>query len=78
MKSVRLSCYIFLLAFLTWQSTSFNSIPLILNLQTNKNIVLIYSVTICKQKKQRTVGGQGASNINYSTVVFNFDVCRLS
>ena len=29
-------------------------------------------------KKQRIVHGQGASNINYSTVVFNFDVFRLS
>ena len=29
-------------------------------------------------KKQRIVDGQGASNINCSTVVFNFDVCRLS
>ena len=33
------------------------------------------------KKKQRIVQGQGASNINYSTVVFNwvnFDICRLS
>ena len=29
-------------------------------------------------KKQRIVDGQGASNINCSAVVFNFDVCRLS
>ena len=29
-------------------------------------------------KKQRIFHGQGASNINYSTVVFKFDVCRLS
>ena len=29
-------------------------------------------------KKQRIVHGQEASNENYSTVVFNFDVCRLS
>ena len=29
-------------------------------------------------KKQRIVHGQGASNINHSTIVFNFDVCRLS
>ena len=29
-------------------------------------------------KNQRIVHGQGASNINYNTVDFNFDVCRLS
>ena len=29
-------------------------------------------------KKQRIVHGQGASNMKYSIVVFNFDVCRLS
>ena len=54
------------------------SILIILNLLTNKNIALIYSVTICEQqqkKNQRIVHGQGASNINYSTVVFIFDVC---
>ena len=54
----------------------FNSIPTILNLLTNRNIALIYSVTIC-DKKQRIVHGQGASNIIYSTIVFNFDVFRL-
>ena len=29
-------------------------------------------------KKQRFVHCQGAANINYSNVFFNFDVCRLS
>ena len=29
-------------------------------------------------KKQRIAHGQEASNITYSTIVFNFDVCRLS
>ena len=29
---------------------AFNNISIILNLLTNRNIVLIYSVTICKQK----------------------------
>ena len=29
-------------------------------------------------KKQRIVHGQGASNMKYSIVVFNFDVCQLS
>ena len=46
------------------------------------NIALILSVIICPgqfgHKKQRTVHGQGASNINYLTIVFNFDVWRLS
>ena len=56
----------------------FNSIPIILNSLTNTNIALIYSVRIYEQKKQRIVRGQGASNINYITIVFNFDVCRLS
>ena len=56
----------------------FNSIPIILNLLTNRNIALIYSVTICEQKTQRVVHVLGAFNINYSTTVFNFDVCRLS
>ena len=41
-------------------------------------IALIYSDTICEQKKKRIVHSQGASNINYSTVIFNFDICRLS
>ena len=30
----------------------FNSIPIILNLLTNRNIALIYSVTICEQKTE--------------------------
>ena len=42
----------------------------------------MYSVTTCEKnkikQKQRIVHGQGASNINYSTIVLNFDVCRLS
>ena len=29
-------------------------------------------------KKQRIVHGQGASKVDFSTVVFIFDVCRLS
>ena len=50
----------------------------ILNLLTNnRDITLIYSVTICEQI-QRVVYGQGASNINYTILVFNFDVCPLS
>ena len=29
------------------------------------------------KQMQGIVQRQGASNINYSTVIFNFDVCRL-
>ena len=75
MKPDRLLCYMFLLAILDLTA----SIPIILNLLTNRNIALIYLVTICEQKKkQRIVHGQEASNINCSTIVFNYDVCRLS
>ena len=31
----------------------FNSIPIILNLMTNRNIALIYSVTICEQQQKK-------------------------
>ena len=48
MKPDRLLCYVFLLAFL--DLTVYNSIAIILNLLTNKNIALIYSVTICELK----------------------------
>ena len=48
MKPDRLLCYVFLLAFL--DLTVHNSIAIILNLLTNKNIALIYSVTICELK----------------------------
>ena len=54
MKPVRLFCYMFFLAFvdLTVHSVQsvFNRIPIILNLLTNRNIALIYSLTICEQK----------------------------
>ena len=46
MKPDRLLCYMFLLAILDLT----DSIPIILNLLTNRNIALIYSVTICEQK----------------------------
>ena len=49
-KPVRLFCYIFLLAFWAWLYTTFNSNLIILNLQTNKIISLIYSATICEQR----------------------------
>ena len=47
MKPDRLLCYMFLLAILDLT----DSIPIILNLLTNGNIALIYSVTTGKQKK---------------------------
>ena len=40
----------FCLLFWTWPCTTFNSIPIILKLLTNRNIALIYSVIICEQK----------------------------
>ena len=43
----------------------------------NRNIALIYSVSIWEQTT-KDLPGQGGSNINCSTVVFIFDVCRLS
>ena len=69
----------FLSAFLDLgRCTKFNRIPIILNLLTNRNIALIYSVTQFVNKEQRIVLGQTASNINYSIVVLNFDICRAS
>ena len=52
MKPVGLLCYMFLLAFFgpDHAGTTFNSIPIILKLLTNRNIALIYSVTIYEQK----------------------------
>ena len=41
-------CYCWL--FWTWPWTMFNSIPIILNLLTNRNIALFFSGTICEQK----------------------------
>ena len=38
------------LLFWTWPCITFNSIPIILKLLTNRNIALIYSVIICEQK----------------------------
>ena len=47
MKPVRLLCYMFLW---TWKCTTFKRIPIIWIVLTNKNVALIYSVTICQQK----------------------------
>ena len=49
MKPDRLLCYMFLSDILDFP----DSIPIILNLLTNRNIALIYSVTICEQKKKK-------------------------
>ena len=76
LKPVRRLCCTCCKLFWTWPCTTFNSIPNILNLLTNRNIALIYSVIICEQ--QTIVHGQGASTIKHSTVVFKLDVCRLS
>ena len=62
----------------TWWCTTFNNIPIILVLLTNKNNALIYLVTICEQKttNDNCVWREGAPNINSSigTIVFIFGV----
>ena len=58
MKSVRLLCYMFLFAFLDL------TVHNVLNLLTNRNIALIYSVTICEQKTGLYTVKE--SNKNYS------------
>ena len=63
--------------FWTWQRTTPNSSPIVLNLLTNRNFPLIYSVTICDQS-QKIVHGVGAPTINYSSVDFISDTCQLS
>ena len=53
MKPVRLLCYMFLLVFFfNCPCTTLNSIPIILNLLTNDDIAIIYSVIICEQKNK--------------------------
>ena len=42
--------YVFVSIVWTWLCKTFNSIPINLNLLTNRNISLIYSVTICEQR----------------------------
>ena len=58
--------------------TTFNNIPIILVLLTNKNNALIYLVTICEKKttNDNCVWREGAPNINSSigTIVFIFGV----
>ena len=58
--------------FWTWLCTTFNSIPVILNLLTNRNIALIYSVTICEQTTKDCEQSGSFQHKLLSTVVFNF------
>lgn len=61
--------------------TTFNSISINLILLTNKNVALIYSVTICERKtKDCSPSGpfREPPSIISSTVVFIFDACRPS
>ena len=54
----------FLLDFLSRRCATFNSIPIILNLLTNRNIALIYLVIVSERKKKkalRTVQGPTGS-----------------
>ena len=55
----------------TWRRTTFNRIPIILILLTNKNVGFIYSVIICEQK-QRIVLRQKGLNKNCNTVSVYF------
>ena len=57
---------------------TFNSIPIILILLTNKNVAIIYFVKIYEQKKKQIAHRQEDPNMNYSTVVFIFDAFYLS
>ena len=77
MKPFRLLCYMFLLAFL---DLTMHSIPIILKFLTHRSIICInyFIQSQFVNRKQRILHGQGASNINCSTVVFNFDVHWLS
>ena len=49
----------FLLAFLSRRCTTFNSIPIILYLLTNRNIALIYLVMVSERKKLSIAHGPG-------------------
>ena len=70
----------FVICFCTWLCTKFISIPIILKLLKNRNIALVYSVTIWEQKTKDCAlhGHQGAFKINYSTVVSTLMFARLS
>ena len=77
MKPVRLLWYMFLIAFLLYlTATTFNSIPITLNLLTSRNIALIYSVTICEQKTNDCARSRSFQH-KLQHRCFNFDVCRI-
>ena len=63
MKPVR----IFFMFLYTWRCTTFNSIPNISILLTNKNVPLIYSITFCKRKTKElcTVSFQTADFFSF-------------
>ena len=75
MKPFRLFCYMFLLAFLTLMVHNVQQHSYLFEL-TDHRINLFSHKFV--NKKQRIVHGQGAFNITYSTVVFNFDDYRFS
>ena len=81
MKPVRLFCYMFLLAFvdLTVHNVQsvFNSVPIILNSLANRNIAMIYSLTICEQKT-KDCARSGSFQHKLQRHCFQLDVCRLS
>ena len=52
----------------TWRCTTFNSIPNISILLTNKNVPLIYSITFCQQKTKDCV--PSASKLQFSFLFF--------
>ena len=70
----------FVICFCTWPCTKFISIPITVKLLKNRNIALVYSVTIWEQKTKDCAlhGHQGAFKINYSTVVSTLMFARLS
>ena len=76
MKPVRGLFYMFLWI---WRCTTFNSIPIILILLRNKNVALLYSVTICKQEtKDCTPSGSFQHKLQYHCFfLFFFYVCHL-
>ena len=70
MKPVR----IFFMFLYTWRCTTFNSIPNISILLTNKNVPLIYSITFCKRKTKElcTVSFQTADFFSFFSFFFFF------
>ena len=68
MKPVRFLCYMFLWA---WKCTTFKSVPVILIVLTNKNVALIYSVTICQQKtKDCALSGCFWHKLHFAALLF--------